>query len=52
MKKCSVILQKLKKHPSAAPFTRRIDNVYYPHDVEYVDISIVEANLRNGIVYH
>ncbi|CAD8184102.1 unnamed protein product [Paramecium pentaurelia] len=49
MKRCLNLLQKLKKHQLAAPFLRKLDNVNYPQELEYVDLQIVEQNLKNNV---
>ncbi|CAD8090570.1 unnamed protein product [Paramecium primaurelia] len=49
MKRCMTLLQKLKKHQLAAPFLRKLDNVNYPQELEYVDLQIVEQNLKNNV---
>ncbi|CAD8098472.1 unnamed protein product [Paramecium primaurelia] len=48
MKRCLTLLQKLKKHQLAAPFLRKLENVNYPQELEYVDLQIVEQNLKNN----
>ncbi|CAD8190412.1 unnamed protein product [Paramecium octaurelia] len=49
MKRCLTLLQRLKKHQLAAPFLRKLDNVNYPQELEYVDLQIVEQNLKNNV---
>ncbi|CAD8076481.1 unnamed protein product [Paramecium primaurelia] len=48
IKRCLTLLQKLKKHQLAAPFLRKLENVNYPQELEYVDLQIVEQNLKNN----
>ncbi|CAK93473.1 unnamed protein product (macronuclear) [Paramecium tetraurelia] len=49
IKKCLALLQRLKKHQLAAPFLRKLDNVNYPQELEYVDLQTVELNLKNNV---